>query len=155
MHWQNIGLTVLLSMIIWSTGQISSYHGGDAHWQVVDINFYNFNSSQKLIKRREGELGVVAWVQKNTAFKSVRTVKLQHHGSADSTPVALLRSFKPRSIIVSADTTSHGHPRAKLPFPSFLPNSFKLSHVLTNGLQALRFSCGFTCGGKPVLKVGL
>ncbi|GAW19373.1 hypothetical protein ANO14919_088590 [Xylariales sp. No.14919] len=62
----------------------------------------------------EGELGVAAWVQKNTAFKSVRTVKLQHHGSADSTPIALLRSFKPRSIIVSADTNKYGHPRPEV-----------------------------------------
>lgn len=61
---------------------------------------------------REGELRVVAWCQQAAnPFKCVRSVKLSHHGSHFSTPSEMIRAFRPRNIIIQADTSSHGHPR--------------------------------------------
>jgi len=61
---------------------------------------------------------VVAWCeQANNPFKCVRSVKLSHHGSANSTPYEMIRAFRPRNILISADTHNHGHPRKMLPDP--------------------------------------
>lgn len=61
---------------------------------------------------REGELKVVAWCQQAAnPFKCVRSVKLSHHGSHFSTPYEMIRAFRPRNVIIQADTSNHGHPR--------------------------------------------
>ena len=78
-----------------SDGHISHYAAGDSNW--------------------ENELKVLAWIQfGQNPYQCVRTMKLSHHGAADSTPIPLIRGFRPRSITVSAATTSHGHPRYEL-----------------------------------------
>lgn len=65
---------------------------------------------------RESEMNVVAWcAQENNPFKCVRSIKLGHHGSATSTPYEMIRAFRPRNIIISADASLHGHPRKMTP----------------------------------------
>lgn len=85
-------------MIMWESGQMSHYFGGD------------------LGEKLEGN--VVNWTQASAksglnvqpqSFNFVTSIKLSHHGSHTSTPANMLDSFSPENIIVSP-SADYGHP---------------------------------------------
>ena len=68
-----------------------------------------------------GDLGliveqyIIAWTQMNQPHE-VHTIKLSHHGATDSTPSAMLTTWKPRNVIISAGAAQgYGHPRKYQP----------------------------------------
>ncbi|KAF7192539.1 hypothetical protein HII31_06130 [Pseudocercospora fuligena] len=81
----------IITMTVWTDGHISHYSAGDAQWELED--------------------SIVDWIRlgKNP-YQCVRAVKLSHHGSEYSTPLDLVRKFRPRSIVIPAAKNSHGHP---------------------------------------------
>jgi hypothetical protein len=82
----------VVSMVIWTDGQISQLTAGDADW--------------------ESEMRIVAWVSAGkNPFQSVRSIKLSHHGATSSTPTEMIRHFRPRNIVISCATRQFGHPR--------------------------------------------
>lgn len=64
-----------------------------------------------------GDLGLIVeqylvdWTNK-TKPHQVQTIKLSHHGATDSTPLNMLKTWKPRNVIISAGkAATYGHPR--------------------------------------------
>ncbi|OCL08911.1 hypothetical protein AOQ84DRAFT_31580 [Glonium stellatum] len=81
----------VISLLVWSDGQISQLTAGDADWG--------------------NEMKIVAWIRVGrNPFQSVRSIKLSHHGATDSTPTEMIQHLRPRNIVVSAATTQYGHP---------------------------------------------
>ncbi|PPJ51887.1 hypothetical protein CBER1_09060 [Cercospora berteroae] len=81
----------IITILVWTDGHMSHYSAGDAQWEI--------------------ENNIIAWIQggKNP-FQCIRAVKLSHHGASYSTPLDLIRTFRPRSIIASASGEDFGHP---------------------------------------------
>ncbi|KAI5358084.1 putative ribonuclease Z/Hydroxyacylglutathione hydrolase [Septoria linicola] len=81
----------IITMAVWTDGHMSHYSAGDAQWDI--------------------ENHIVDWIHSGgNPFQCIRAVKLSHHGSGYSTPLDLIRKFRPRSIIASASGHNFGHP---------------------------------------------
>jgi hypothetical protein len=90
-NWSSIA-----AMVIWPSGRLSHYLAGDMHW--------------------DDEIKIVDWVLPNVTEGDQKTVgnwvtvmKASHHGSKESTPMAMIEAFNPRHIVISA-FEMHGHP---------------------------------------------
>lgn len=108
------------TIVVWTDGQISHYAAGDANWE--NEMKCKLSGTDLLAERRlKSRPTVVSWIHfGGNPFKTVRAMKLQHHGAADSTPIQMVRYLRPRTMIASADTGSHLHPSQSTPLTRIL-----------------------------------
>jgi len=80
-------------MVIWknsSSVRLSHFLGGDAVWNLEKI--------------------IMSWV----GSERVAAMKISHHGSAGSTPLEMVDSFEPKTMVISS-STMYGHPSKTSP----------------------------------------
>lgn len=73
-------------MVLWANEHLSHYFAGDARWEV--------------------EAKICRW----SGVRAAGCVKLSHHGATNSTPLAMLDTWTPANIVVSAGNEKFDHP---------------------------------------------